>query len=48
MLYEVITVDRGTKSPWKILWEQMTETMVVILVISAVITIFLHEYTDVV
>lgn len=39
-------VDRGTKSPWKILWEQMTETMVVILVISAVITIFLHEYTD--
>ncbi len=38
--------DRGTKSPWKILWEQMTETMVVILVISAVITIFLGEYKD--
>ena len=39
-------VDRGTKSPWKILWEQFTETMVVILLISAVVTIFLHEYKD--
>ena len=39
-------VDRGTKSPWKILWEQLTETMVVILLISAVITFFLHEYKD--
>lgn len=38
--------DRGTKSPWKILWEQMTETMVVILIISAVITVFLGEYKD--
>jgi Ca2+-transporting ATPase len=39
-------IDRGTKSPWKILWEQLTETMVVILIISAVITLFLHEYKD--
>src|SRR5665648_1276645 len=39
-------VDRGTKSPWKILWEQLTETMVVILLVSAVITFFLHEYKD--
>ena len=39
-------VDRGTKSPWKILWEQLTETMVVILLISAIITFFLHEYKD--
>jgi len=39
-------VDRGTKSPWKILWEQLTETMVVILIISAVITLFLREYKD--
>ncbi len=39
-------VDRGTKSPWKILWEQLTETMVVILIISAVITFFLQEYKD--
>ncbi len=39
-------IDRGTKNPWKILWEQLTETMVVILIISAVITFFLHEYKD--
>ncbi len=39
-------IDRGTKSPWKILWEQMTETMVVILIISALITVFLGEYKD--
>lgn len=39
-------IDRGTKSPWKILWEQLTETMVVILLISTIITFFLHEYTD--
>ena len=39
-------VDRGTKSPWKILWEQLTETMVVILIISALITLFLREYKD--
>ena len=39
-------VDRGSKSPWKILWEQLTETMVVILIISAVVTLFLGEYKD--
>ena len=39
-------IDRGTKSPWKILWEQLTGTMVVILIISAVITFFLKEYKD--
>jgi len=39
-------VDRETKSPWKILWEQLTETMVVILILSALITLFLHEYED--
>ena len=39
-------VDRGTKSPWKILWEQLTGTMVIMLIISAVITFFLNEYKD--
>lgn len=39
-------VERGTKSPWKILWEQLTETMVVILIISAIVTLFLQEYKD--
>ena len=39
-------VDRGVKSPWKILWEQLTGIMVVILIISAVISLLLQEYTD--
>jgi P-type Ca2+ transporter type 2C len=38
--------DRGTKSPWKILWEQFTETMVVMLIVSAIITLLLQEYKD--
>lgn len=40
-------VDRGTKSPWKILLEQFTGTMTLILIISAAISIFLiHEPID--
>ena len=39
-------IDRGSKNPWKIVLEQLSETMVVILLISAAITFFLHEYTD--
>lgn len=39
-------VDKGLKSPWKILLEQLTGLMVVILIISAVISILLKEYTD--
>ncbi|NSW52138.1 MAG: cation-translocating P-type ATPase [Anaerolineae bacterium] len=39
-------IDRGTKSPWKILAEQFTETMVVMLIISAVITLVLGEFKD--
>jgi len=39
-------VDRGLKSPWKILWEQLTEIMVLILVVAAGISFFLHEYID--
>jgi Ca2+-transporting ATPase len=39
-------VERGVKSPWKILWEQLTGIMVVILIISAVVSLVLAEYTD--
>jgi len=39
-------IDRGTKSPWKIILEQLSETMVLILIISAVIMLFLSEYKD--
>ena len=39
-------IDRGIKSPWAIFWEQLTGIMVVILIISAVISLVLGEYTD--
>jgi Ca2+-transporting ATPase len=39
-------VERGVTSPWKILWEQLTGIMVIILIISAVISLVLEEYTD--
>ena len=38
--------EEGIKSPWVILWEQMTEVMVVILIIAAIISILLQEWTD--
>jgi P-type Ca2+ transporter type 2C len=39
-------IEKGIKSPWKILWEQLTGVMVVILLVSAIISFFLQEYTD--
>jgi len=39
-------VERGTKSPWRILWEQMTALLVVILIIAAVVSIALGDYKD--
>ena len=39
-------IERGIKSPWLILWEQFTEVMVVMLIIAAVVSAFLGEYTD--
>lgn len=39
-------VEKAAKSPWKILWEQLTGIMVVILIISAIISILLQEYKD--
>ena len=41
-------VETGKKNPWRIIWEQMTSIMVVILVIAAVISLFLGEYLDVI
>lgn len=35
--------ERGRKSPWKMLFEQFTETMVVILIIAAIISAFLGK-----
>lgn len=39
-------VDRGVKSPWKILLEQLSGLMILILILSAVISILLGEYKD--
>ncbi len=39
-------IERGVKSPWKILLEQFSETMVVILIISAIISGFLGDIKD--
>jgi Ca2+-transporting ATPase len=39
-------IESGLKSPWKILWEQFTSTMVVILLISALISLSLGELKD--
>jgi Ca2+-transporting ATPase len=39
-------VERGSKSPWRILWEQFTATMVVILIVAAAIAGALGEFKD--
>jgi Ca2+-transporting ATPase len=39
-------VERGGKSPWQILWEQLTATMVVILIVAAVVSAFLGDFKD--
>ena len=39
-------VDRGGKNPWRILWEQLTATMVIILIVAAVLSAALGDYKD--
>ncbi|MCJ7675863.1 MAG: HAD-IC family P-type ATPase, partial [Sedimentisphaerales bacterium] len=39
-------IDRGVKSVWSILWEQLTAIMVVILIIAAIISASLGDYKD--
>ncbi|MGW8224744.1 MAG: cation-translocating P-type ATPase, partial [Anaerolineales bacterium] len=41
-------VETGKKSPWRIIWEQLTSIMVVILIVAAVISLVLGEYLDVI
>ncbi|MEQ9552915.1 MAG: cation-translocating P-type ATPase [Coleofasciculus sp. G3-WIS-01] len=38
--------DRPLESPWKILWEQFSATVVVVLIVAAVISALLGEYKD--
>lgn len=39
-------VDRGTKSPWLILWEQFTAVMVVMLIIAAILSAIMGDLHD--
>jgi Ca2+-transporting ATPase len=39
-------VDRGTKNPWKILFEQFTSVMVLILIAAAVISLVIGDLKD--
>jgi Ca2+-transporting ATPase len=39
-------VEHGLKSPWRIIWEQLTAIMVVILIIAAVVSAALGDYED--
>jgi Ca2+-transporting ATPase len=39
-------VEQGIKSPWLILWEQLTGVMIVMLIIAAVVSAALGEWAD--
>ncbi len=39
-------VERGAKSPWRILWGQLTSFMVVLLIVAAVVSAFLGDKAD--
>jgi Ca2+-transporting ATPase len=39
-------IERGLKSPWRILWEQLTGLMVVILIVAAVVSGALGDWKD--
>lgn len=41
-------IDKGTKSPWLILWDQIREVMVLILIAAAVVSAILGETNDVI
>jgi P-type Ca2+ transporter type 2C len=38
--------DRGTRSPWAILWDQFVSTMIVILIVAAIASALLGDYED--
>ncbi len=41
-------IEKGSKSPWLILWDQLKEVMVVILLVAAAVSAFLGEFNDVI
>jgi len=38
--------ERPPKSPWRMLWEQFTATMVLVLIAAAVLSAFLGDWND--
>ena len=39
-------VEGGTRSPWGIVWEQVTATMVVLLIVAAAVSAAVGDYKD--
>ncbi len=39
-------VETGRRGLWRILWEQLSGAMVVLLLVAAGVSVFLHEYND--
>jgi Ca2+-transporting ATPase len=39
-------IERSARSPWRILWDQLAATMVVVLLAAAVISLALRDYRD--
>jgi P-type Ca2+ transporter type 2C len=39
-------VERGARNPWRILWEQLTSSVVVVLIVAAVVSALLQDYKD--
>jgi len=38
--------EKGRKSPWRILWEQVSSVMVMILILAALVSAFLGKVTE--
>src|SRR5262244_3211695 len=39
-------IEHGLKSPWRIVWEQLTAVMVLVLIVAATVSVFLGDYKD--
>ncbi len=39
-------VEQGLKQPWQILWSQLSETLVLMLLVAAIISAFIGDYKD--
>lgn len=40
------SIERNIESPWQILWEQLTATMVLILIVAALVSAILGDFKD--